>query len=106
LLCHRPPAPHVFALALHDALPILSIERSAGSVLRNVRQPLSSSEVMSIGSLFSVMVFVRIPVTGVPPEEVGVNVTFRPTSAGILDRKSTRLNSSHVKISYAAVRSK
>jgi hypothetical protein len=46
--------------------------------------------VMSIASLFIVIVFVRMPVTGVPPEEVGVNVTFRPTSAGIAFTPDTK----------------
>src|SRR5215510_16127692 len=63
---NAPPAPEIYTLSLHDALPI--------------RPPLAS-------------------VTAPATVEAAVGCTPPRSSAG--DRKSTRLNSSHVAISYA-----
>src|SRR5207302_10104635 len=68
---HTPATTEIYTLSLHDALPICDVQR-IGAGAGNV---------------------VRPPVLDVPVEvENG-----RPHE----DRKSTRLNSSHVKISYA-----
>src|SRR5690349_24022471 len=89
LLCHlffvEPAATEIYTLSLHDALPISSISpfgRNAivvgdDSPLTALRTPrlLSSTE--------------------------GWAAAIPPVSTIIADRKSTRLNSSHVEISYA-----
>src|SRR5437870_9525959 len=68
-----PPSPHLSPLSLHDALPISSnVQRRSGS--RTVTSP-------------------QAPTFSVP------RPSSRKMRAG--DRKSTRLNSSHVAISYA-----
>src|SRR5690606_41707045 len=72
----------LYTLSLHDALPILEVDSAPGR-----------------GTVFRV----QLPL---PPAEVAA-LTARVASRGahqldlLLDRKSTRLNSSHVKISYA-----
>src|SRR5690606_41956161 len=82
-----PPTTAIYTLSLHDALPIF--ERQAGPAVaaRDVAHR----------------------VAGHPPAAVGAGA-FQPLKLGHgvgqphqdqVDRKSTRLNSSHVKISYA-----
>src|SRR5438874_9521176 len=76
----RPPAPpHTAALSLHDALPIFC----AGAVSTRRCRLAAPRQTIDRGA-------------AVPEHE-------RRSRAGILrrDRKSTRLNSSHVEISYA-----
>src|SRR5207302_8901045 len=87
---HPPPSTLHYTLSLHDALPILAPVPSLRSI-------------QSKTTLWST-------VSGRPlvPSAVKSRLKARPawtgmTSAAIVsrDRKSTRLNSSHVKISYA-----
>src|SRR5690606_41338379 len=90
--------------SLHDALPI-SYTRwrvelpGAGAALPAVGGDLElvlGGETGICGAASSETVLVVAP----PPCEAGVPASYALPSAG-LDRKSTRLNSSHVKISYA-----
>src|SRR5690606_41366632 len=74
----------VYTLSLHDALPILGIEPTwpcGRKILSLLRLPGSATRA-----------------GGAPP--------FMGHASGPTDRKSTRLNSSHVKISYAVFCSK
>src|SRR5436305_13237594 len=73
---NRSPPPQIYTLSLHDALPISTHTWSTSCVDK-------SSRSASIG-----------PATGTPSIVV-------PMRAGSEDRKSTRLNSSHVRSSYA-----
>src|SRR5699024_12162872 len=86
---HDPAPPDLYTLSLHDALPILIVEMAAlrwldhddnatGYALKDARASISMG-VISIAFLTAFKV-----------------ITFFG-----LDRKSTRLNSSHVSISYA-----
>src|SRR5699024_12060562 len=101
LLIHHPPPTHIPTLSLHDALPIFTpastlirVDLPAPfspisawiSPARNVR---STSCRTSVGPCETVMARISTVVAAASP--VG----------GRLDRKSTRLNSSHVSISYA-----
>src|SRR5690606_40740733 len=100
-----PPPPTVYTLSLHDALPIFGERGHHGEP--DVRQRADGE---------------RDPLAGEPRHQLGVlqashavvdpahpqqverlpDVLGRPFLAGVReDRKSTRLNSSHVKISYA-----
>src|SRR5207302_4033861 len=96
----HPATPPLYTLSLHDALPILRFERGFG-----LGRPASQHQYDQAVE--------RRPV---PPANLGKyacsGVPFaRPFSGFLpllarhifpgLDRKSTRLNSSHVKISYA-----
>src|SRR5690606_40404862 len=99
-----PPAPHSDTLSLHDALPILSpalqpppvvpasapaTEFSAGRAREHLRvlaeQPRPIGSAAHSRSREYVIRVLR---------DLGLE-------PGVQDRKSTRLNSSHVKISYA-----
>src|SRR5690606_41081570 len=74
----------VTTLSLHDALPI-SKPRSTGPAIRGPRSPSSTS---------------RRTVSISTPSTAAASRCW-PRGAARTDRKSTRLNSSHVKISYA-----
>src|SRR5437868_9809461 len=80
---NSPPTPEIYTLSLHDALPIFIAAFSAElNELNKIRVLLGESPFvarMLIRSLFSIF----------------------DGYAWYLDRKSTRLNSSHVSISYA-----
>src|SRR5207302_10818035 len=71
-----PATTEIYTLSLHDALPILDSTAS-----RAMRSSVAQSP----------------PLTPTPPMHSPSTMTGHPPS----DRKSTRLNSSHVKISYA-----
>src|SRR5690554_7768910 len=66
----------IYTLSLHDALPISSLNSFGTS------QPLAASASSTVGA-------------------IGAPVLSGVLSCRISDRKSTRLNSSHVRISYA-----
>src|SRR5436853_6037601 len=71
--CNVTPTPETYTLSLHDALPISrGIERVATDLRAGPRTPLAA------------------------PQQAA-----RERGAGARDRKSTRLNSSHLGISYA-----
>src|SRR5438874_7044481 len=73
---HHPPTPHIYTLSLHDALPISFPRLRAHRNGSGERQP--SGKVQNSSS------------------------ANRKSLSGVSrDRKSTRLNSSHVEISYA-----
>src|SRR5436309_6282033 len=74
--CTASAAPEIYTLSLHDALPISLLRSVAGTVRRETRR-------------------VAEPFGGEAMDQLGRLPALRK------DRKSTRLNSSHVKISYA-----
>src|SRR5438477_6877887 len=82
----RTPAPEIYPLSLHDALPI-------------------SFEVIDDPSAALLTPYTHLVVCPPPPGRTAVRVSIRPFEsypyAVVLDRKSTRLNSSHMSISYA-----
>src|SRR5439155_21785015 len=92
LFSHPPSTTPIYTLSLHDALPI-SIHRIA-----------STYDVLPASVPLGRGVFVdgirALDVTGDGIKEAVVT-HGDDGSAGTVDRKSTRLNSSHVAISYA-----
>src|SRR5690606_40549186 len=94
-----PATPHIDALSLHDALPIslllLGPPGEFGGFLLNV---VVSFLAMGIGTVAGLILGLgQISLyAGVRKLSWAVTQFFRNS-----DRKSTRLNSSHVKISYA-----
>src|SRR5439155_26385028 len=99
-LCHATPPPDIYTLSLHDALPILRDGRAAPRLqqLEHPRRPafagrrgplLANREGMG-HELLGDLGFLLVP-----------GVAHFAGAALAQDRKSTRLNSSHVAISYA-----
>src|SRR5690606_40273077 len=99
-LIQHPAATEIYTLSLHDALPILSMFNT-GRVRRNgfldsdletIHERLvKASEARQREILTGEVTYIG---TAIPTDE---EIEKIPTE----DRKSTRLNSSHVKISYA-----
>src|SRR5690606_41817586 len=92
LLLRDPPPTEISTLSLHDALPIYPDHQHCGRPpARSPGPPTSMSDVIlqvrGLRTAFHTE-------AGAWPAVDGVDLTVR-------DRKSTRLNSSHVKISYA-----
>src|SRR5690606_41813216 len=101
LLLHPPPTTPVYTLSLHDALPIYLFR------LANHHHAL----VLGTGDLSEIALGWSTYGVGDHMSHYNVNASVPKTlmkallrwliASGQLDRKSTRLNSSHVKISYA-----
>src|SRR5690606_41959081 len=95
---HAPPTTQLDTLSLHDALPISEIEQLGGRA-RDVMQ-LPATDPTRASRLHAVVAEAReAPSRPRIPKE-GEDIGPEPDDV-IEDRKSTRLNSSHVKISYA-----
>src|SRR5699024_11697951 len=93
----RPAPPALFSLSLHDALPILL---ALLGCLFNIAATLLSAKVSTrFAADLRREVFHRVQdLSAAEVEKFGTaSLVTRSTS----DRKSTRLNSSHVSISYA-----
>src|SRR5690606_40833751 len=101
-LCSYPPCSRVFFIfSLHDALPILfylgvlfkndyfikTAEEMTSRVLNQVQYTSAFSDWLLNDLIFK--------------QDFEYIIIKQPTAAELKDRKSTRLNSSHVKISYA-----
>src|SRR5690606_41720892 len=91
-----------FALSLHDALPISIASRSEETQRPPVRRTSSASP---SGASPSIHTTLRSSVTLIGPCRYSIagydSAQDSEASRSLRDRKSTRLNSSHVKISYA-----
>src|SRR5256885_12740441 len=80
----------IYTLSLHDALPISQLERD-GKVVHARDYAISRAEVIRfLDRLRETPLEARRQIAG-----------LNPRRADIIDRKSTRLNSSHLVISYA-----
>src|SRR5690606_41976436 len=101
-LCHAPAPPAPYTLSLHDALPILAAVLETAPVLLCPtvagRAPVSERQGTVDGVETPLWVRFTYPfnLSRNPAGTVCVGLDVDG-----LDRKSTRLNSSHVKISYA-----
>src|SRR5690606_40994586 len=95
----------VYLLPLLDALPILSYTRPGAPRSCRVGPAASTGRLVSRGPIYHNATF---PKTEVTPCDAGLSSLHCPWRRPLFrcwprrsDRKSTRLNSSHVKISYA-----
>src|SRR5207244_11903501 len=97
LLTH-PASPHISPLSLHDALPISTLRRATCSPKRG--KP--SLGPWQAGSLTGAVASERVTEARAWCPQCGrYSHAESVTAEGRLDRKSTRLNSSHQIISYA-----
>src|SRR5690606_41868927 len=94
----RPPTPAASTLSLHDALPISRCGRRPRQDRRQLPDPITSPPSRIPRGACS-----QTPEIPYPEENSagGGNLDLPHRSHLPQDRKSTRLNSSHVKISYA-----
>src|SRR5690606_42025684 len=88
---NRPAATDTHALSLHDALPICAVDRVEEPALVAIPERASEAGELVRRGWQQVRLDARAP----------LNPVLGAAQAEIGDRKSTRLNSSHVKISYA-----
>src|SRR5205807_4699559 len=96
LFYHATATTEIYTLSLHDALPICS-ERGDVCLDRNVSIERSLSERMIADARQAGLAGVGL----VAAEPFGQHVTDLEMLGLFRDRKSTRLNSSHLVISYA-----
>src|SRR5690606_41757066 len=100
-----PTATYIYTLSLHDALPIFHLIVQQTRFSDGARRVQSIAEVIGIDE--SGEVELRHIYDFHPTEKEFLPTGYIPSfidkliDANLLDRKSTRLNSSHVKISYA-----
>src|SRR5690606_41474061 len=88
-ICHNdPPGTEIYSLSLHDALPIFTVSKCPEKTLNN--RKIWSGSNRSKSSINNTDFFFSFP-----------NRLIRSAISNDIDRKSTRLNSSHVKISHA-----
>src|SRR5207249_5959019 len=95
---------YFYSLSLHDALPICLY--IGLHFLLHVHQLIVSFAIVSVMVVYATLV-TRLPGLRVRLDQAGDNAYYLGllftliSMAAALDRKSTRLNSSHVSISYA-----
>src|SRR5439155_25484079 len=87
LLLTRPPPTHIYTLSLHDALPISPAAPSRAGPAAGLDQAPWRRRILRAD----------------PPRGADRNIRRRQGAWSRPDRKSTRLNSIHVAISYAVV---
>src|SRR5205807_9144826 len=87
----------IYTLSLHDALPI-SLEHEA-DVSGAKRSPPSRGKTVDIGAVDAHAAGIRVQQPAGAEEQRRFAAAARPAEGE--DRKSTRLNSSHLVISYA-----
>src|SRR5437868_11172045 len=88
--CFKPPTPlAIYTLSLHDALPISDLTHVAARAT------------LGAGSLANVREHLEGWIADAQAFKPGSEMPPTPLPAASRDRKSTRLNSSHVSISYA-----
>src|SRR5690606_40809117 len=94
-LLTAPASTEIYTLSLHDALPISGVVSAASgaAAVAYVTQALRLAQSQVLDA-----------VVGAPHNEQAIHeagIAFNGYPGLVADRKSTRLNSSHVKISYA-----
>src|SRR5690606_39973676 len=95
-----PPTHKIYTLSLHDALPIYSIRKRFGDNAFELDKFLFIGHSLPDDQIGKAQIIGKIlEKNKVKPSSVGVSMVKLVEQTK--DRKSTRLNSSHVKISYA-----
>src|SRR5690606_41636054 len=100
---YAPAAPELYSLPLHDALPIFQFPIDLNETSRaffRLWEPMAPEEARPV--IRSILEDPADPqVSSTLVKHPYFNALARTTCVATQDRKSTRLNSSHVKISYA-----
>src|SRR5690606_41298301 len=99
--CLRPPATtEIYPPSLHDALPILELRLFTN---RNMTVAVIAMALFALAFFGASLLFPQYfqYAHGETPLKAGLLLAPQGIGAMVTDRKSTRLNSSHVKISYA-----
>src|SRR5699024_12263196 len=100
------PLSVILSLSLHDALPILFVFISefllAKQYKAQVKEGFVKQKLLTLGIPYVIINLLLAYTYGHPNnlKEYLESVKFMMFHGGTLDRKSTRLNSSHVSISY------
>src|SRR5690606_42029479 len=95
-LCHYASTILFFTLSLHDALPIFVLLLHKELVLVCFDAEFAAATGLPVRTLDLLLTGLAVVVTVLGLQSVGLVLVV-----ATLDRKSTRLNSSHVEISYA-----
>src|SRR5690606_40117684 len=100
-LSTAPATPEIYTLSLHDALPISCRCSRQEESVEMIKSASISSALFTFCSAMALDIESNLT-ANVPPNPQQVSPCRISTSSSPpTDRKSTRLNSSHVKISYA-----
>src|SRR5207249_5155579 len=101
---HTPPPTSISTLSLHDALPILATDITAGRKaalkLLPERFTCDAERLKRFQQEAHALVGLNHP-NILTVYEIGEDHSIHYIASELIDRKSTRLNSSHVSISYA-----
>src|SRR5690606_41532201 len=91
-----PPPSATYTLSLHDALPILLYQMQT---LAEQNKPVSQK--VGVKDHYEKVLRVKAIIEGDLSKNHSIPELAKQVGTNVQDRKSTRLNSSHVKISYA-----
>src|SRR5207249_11594925 len=99
--CLAPPPPTtIYTLSLHDALPISTVREEINSDSAQISGgAMTDREAINLSNILNNPL--DLPLVVKEQYEVGPSLAQDAVDSGMKDRKSTRLNSSHVSISYA-----
>src|SRR5207302_10908212 len=101
----HPATTQLYTLSLHDALPIsitsASRERGSACVMRMIRSAKALVRCFNLDAVRDSWPVILVRGDAISPDGPMIRSPDGPILSRFLDRKSTRLNSSHVKISYA-----
>src|SRR5690606_40230273 len=93
VLSHDMPTTAIYTRSLHDALPILVKHLGDSDIARDQASPAALPQ-LNLGGMPRCLLNCNVRAT----HRI---VALRYADSALIDRKSTRLNSSHVKSSYA-----
>src|SRR5690606_40041050 len=97
-----PPTTRISTLSLHDALPIFHQIENTIQICRTVQVPHQQLVAIRSSTRNTCIPVAVLEIVDNPIGEIRKRITHDgPVVIVSSDRKSTRLNSSHVKISYA-----
>src|SRR5699024_12851366 len=97
---HLPSSTTIYTLSLHDALPISSDLSSMLSYCV-IQEFTANCRKISQNCYSTALFTINFATSPIHAENILITLHYKKDFISLLDRKSTRLNSSHVSISYA-----
>src|SRR5690606_41630215 len=100
------PSAVLHTLSLHDALPISAWSGEVPAILVNIQRQPGANVIEVVDHVHALLPQLRaampdaVDVTVLSDRTESIRASIKGVQHELLDRKSTRLNSSHVKISY------